>query len=167
MLVGFSGALIVIRPSFQEVGWPALLPVGAAVCFAFYIVLTRRAATHEEPAQMQFLSAIWLWVYHALAGDRRLGRDSGYDAGLADDHRMGWFIRPGCHRNHRPHVSGVRAQVCQRVGACTFSIPGTRQRDPSRLVVFADFPDAATLTGAAIIVSSGLYVFHRERVLGA
>jgi drug/metabolite transporter (DMT)-like permease len=31
-------------------------------------------------------------------------------------------------------------------------------------VVFGDVPDAYTLTGAAIVVSSGLYILHRERV---
>ncbi|MEM7188416.1 MAG: DMT family transporter, partial [Pseudomonadota bacterium] len=30
-------------------------------------------------------------------------------------------------------------------------------------LVFSDFPDALTWTGAAIIIASGLYVFHRER----
>ena len=29
---------------------------------------------------------------------------------------------------------------------------------------FAELPDPITLTGAAIIVSAGLYVWHRERV---
>ncbi|MEM7751227.1 MAG: hypothetical protein AAF346_23450, partial [Pseudomonadota bacterium] len=29
-------------------------------------------------------------------------------------------------------------------------------------LVFGDFPDAWTLTGAAIIMSAGLYVLHRE-----
>lgn len=33
------------------------------------------------------------------------------------------------------------------------------------LVVFGDFPDAFTWCGVAIIVASGLYVFHRERAM--
>ena len=32
-------------------------------------------------------------------------------------------------------------------------------------IVFGDFPDALTLTGAAIIAASGIYVVHRERQL--
>ena len=31
-------------------------------------------------------------------------------------------------------------------------------------IVFGDFPDLWTWVGASIIVGSGLYVFHRERV---
>jgi drug/metabolite transporter (DMT)-like permease len=33
------------------------------------------------------------------------------------------------------------------------------------LVFFGDFPDATTWVGVAIIVSSGMYVFHREATL--
>jgi drug/metabolite transporter (DMT)-like permease len=30
-------------------------------------------------------------------------------------------------------------------------------------LVFGDVPDAYTLTGAAIVIASGLYILHRER----
>jgi S-adenosylmethionine uptake transporter len=32
------------------------------------------------------------------------------------------------------------------------------------LLLFGDFPDLMTWTGIIVIVSAGLYVFHRERV---
>ena len=32
--------------------------------------------------------------------------------------------------------------------------------------VFGDVPDRYTLIGAAIVIGSGLYIFHRERVRG-
>ena len=32
-------------------------------------------------------------------------------------------------------------------------------------VIFSDFPNTLALVGTAIIVASGLYVFHREQVL--
>jgi drug/metabolite transporter (DMT)-like permease len=33
-------------------------------------------------------------------------------------------------------------------------------------VVFGDVPDSWTLLGAAIVVGSGLYILHRERMSG-
>ena len=33
-------------------------------------------------------------------------------------------------------------------------------------LVFGDVPDGYTLAGAAIVISSGLYMLHRERVRG-
>ncbi len=40
--VGFIGTLMVVQPSFAEVGWPALLPVMVAVNFAFFMLVTRQ-----------------------------------------------------------------------------------------------------------------------------
>jgi drug/metabolite transporter (DMT)-like permease len=37
----------------------------------------------------------------------------------------------------------------------------------SGIVLFGDWPDRVTLLGAAIIIASGAYVWHREKVRGA
>ena len=34
-------------------------------------------------------------------------------------------------------------------------------------LVFGDVPDAMTLAGALVVIASGLYLFHRERVVAA
>ena len=36
----------------------------------------------------------------------------------------------------------------------------------SGIIIFGDWPDRMTLLGAAIIIASGIYVWHRERVQG-
>ena len=56
--IGFIGAMIIIRPSFLIVGWPVLLPVAAAVCFSFYIILTRTLAIKEDPIRLQFFTGV-------------------------------------------------------------------------------------------------------------
>ena len=168
VLVGFSGALIVIRPSFQEVGWPALLPVGAAVCFAFYIVLTRRAATHEEPAQMQFLSGLFGCGFTTLL----LGIGAWAEIPVMTP------VWPTTTEWGGLFALGAIATTGHMLVVYALKYANASVLAPFQYLelvsatllgwwFFADFPDAATLTGAAIIVSSGLYVFHRERVLGA
>lgn len=168
VLVGFSGALIVIRPSFQEVGWPALLPVGAAVCFAFYIVLTRRAATHEEPAQMQFLSGLFGCGFTTLL----LGIGAWAEIPVMTP------VWPTITEWGGLFALGAIATTGHMLVVYALKYANASVLAPFQYLelvsatllgwwFFADFPDAATLTGAAIIVSSGLYVFHRERVLGA
>jgi len=57
--VGFIGAMIVIRPSFQEIGYVALLPVVTAFCVAIFAMMTRALAHREEPFAMQFQMALW------------------------------------------------------------------------------------------------------------
>src|SRR6056297_3193144 len=51
--VGFAGALLIIQPSFQEVGAVAFLPLVTALCFAFYMILTRRLASRMPPITLQ------------------------------------------------------------------------------------------------------------------
>src|SRR3546814_1606651 len=57
--VGFVGAMIVIRPSFQEVGLVSLLPVITAFCVAIFALMTRALAPRENPWIMQFQMSLW------------------------------------------------------------------------------------------------------------
>ncbi len=57
-VAGFAGTLLVIRPSFQEVGWPALLPVGVAVGFALFMLVTRAIARQTDPLGLQAVSGV-------------------------------------------------------------------------------------------------------------
>ena len=69
--VGFVGTLLVIQPNFVDVGWPALLPLGVAVVFALFMLVTRRIARALDPIQLQaingvqasviLLPVVWLW----------------------------------------------------------------------------------------------------------
>ena len=58
IVIGFCGALIIIRPTFSEVGWPVLYPVGAAFCFAFYILLTRKLVQARRSDSLTVLRRI-------------------------------------------------------------------------------------------------------------
>lgn len=54
--VGFAGTLLVVQPSFTEVGWPALLPVGVALNFALFMLVTRQIAKDTDPIGLQTVS---------------------------------------------------------------------------------------------------------------
>jgi len=53
-LVGFVGVLFVIQPSFAAFGAVALIPLGTAVAFAFYILVTRGLSRRIHPVALQF-----------------------------------------------------------------------------------------------------------------
>lgn len=57
-LVGFIGTLLVIQPNFADVGAPALLPVGVAVIFALFMMVTRKVARHVDPIKLQAVSGL-------------------------------------------------------------------------------------------------------------
>ena len=54
--IGFVGTLLVVQPSFTEVGAPALLPLGVAVVFALFMLVTRTIAKEVDPIAMQAVS---------------------------------------------------------------------------------------------------------------
>jgi len=53
-IVGFAGVLFVIQPSFAAFGAVALIPLGTAVAFAFYILVTRGLSRRMHPVALQF-----------------------------------------------------------------------------------------------------------------
>ena len=56
--VGFIGTLLVIQPNFVAVGYPALLPLGVAVIFALFMMVTRRLARQIDAVKLQAISGV-------------------------------------------------------------------------------------------------------------
>jgi len=57
-VVGFVGTLLVIQPNFVAVGSPALLPLGVAVVFALFMLVTRKIARRVDPVKLQAISGV-------------------------------------------------------------------------------------------------------------
>lgn len=163
--VGFLGCLLVIQPSFAHFGAVALLPLGTAFFFALYILITRSLSQYLTPVAMQFHTAL-------LAGLMCLPL-------LAIGHSLG---EPSL-RFVAPH--GIFWLWCFGVGfiatfshlAMTFALRFAPSSTLAPLhyleivtttllgyMIFGDFPNALSWAGIAIIVSSGLYIIHRERI---
>jgi len=51
VLVGFLGALLIIRPGVGAIQWPALLALGVGVVFGLYLLSTRRLAASARPCK--------------------------------------------------------------------------------------------------------------------
>lgn len=164
--VGFAGALIIIRPSFATLGSPALLPLGTALSFAVYLILTRKLAQHEYPERMQFYAG----VFGALVMTLALAFGSAGDIAVLSviwPDPWQWLLLAGlgviATTGHLLVVHAFRRapaallapfQYVEIVGATILGV-----------IFFDDFPDAMTWVGVAIIVASGMYVFHRERLV--
>lgn len=164
--IGFLGALLVIRPTFQDVGWPALLPLCAAVCFAFYLVLTRRLATGMDPIVMQFQAGVGGGVTAALI------LFAGWGTGWLPDVIMP--VVPSGPATAMLLLLGLIATGGHMLVVHAFRRASASILAPFQyleiisatllgLLIFGDFPDAITWLGIAIIVGSGLFVFYRER----
>lgn len=166
--LGLAGALIIIRPTFSEVGFAALYPVAAAFCFSFYILLTRKLVTNEDPIRLQFFAGIFGCLVMALA----LGYGNVSEIAILD---VTWPTR---HEWLLLGILGLVATICHLLVTYAYRLASIGILAPFQyveiigatilgLIVFNEFPDAITWLGISIIVGSGMYVFHRESTLAA
>ncbi len=164
--LGLVGALIVIRPTFAEVGIAALYPVAAACCFATYILLTRKLVRHEDPIRLQFFAGIFGCLVMAAA----------LSAGTAGQVEILTAAWPSYEQWLLLGVLGLIATICHLLVTYAYKLASIGILAPFQyveiigatilgLIVFNEFPDAITWLGVAIIVGSGMYVFHREAKL--
>ncbi|WP_323771074.1 DMT family transporter [Antarctobacter sp.] len=164
--VGFGGALLVIRPSFSDLGLVALLPLGTAALFSVYMLMTRAMARRLHPLVLQghtALAATLLILPPLLIfnGTGNLYFDPVWPSGHALWTLAGVGVVATISHLFLTYAlrlapAGTIAplQYLEIVGATVIGY-----------LAFGDFPTPLTWVGIAIIVASGLYVFERERRL--
>lgn len=164
-IVGFVGVMFVIQPSFAAFGAAALFPLGTAVAFAFYILVTRGLSRHVHPVTLQFhtgliasLLCVPVMILAQGSGDEMF--DPVWPEGIA------WLWLVGV---------GFFAALSHMMMTYALSLAPSATLAPLQYfelpvatllgyLVFNDFPNALALTGIGIIVVAGLYMIHRERV---
>jgi drug/metabolite transporter (DMT)-like permease len=166
VVIGFLGALIVIRPSFATIGLPAFLPLLAALCFAIYLAITRRSVATETALATQF----WVCVVAAVALSLAIAMGT-----QASSHvlRAAW---PTIWEWGLLGSLTMIALISHRLAINAFRLAPASILAPFQYVeifgsiilgaiFFGDLPDMLTSLGIAIIIGSGLYVFRREQLL--
>jgi drug/metabolite transporter (DMT)-like permease len=164
-MVGFVGVMFVIQPSFAAFGAVALFPLGTAVGFAFYILVTRGLSRRVHPVTLQFhtgliASLLCLPVMLLAEGTGSSLLDPVWPEGIA------WLWLMGV---------GFFAALSHMMMTYALSLAPSATLAPLQylelpvatllgFLVFRDFPNALTLAGIAIIVGAGLYMIYRERV---
>lgn len=158
ILVGFAGVLLVTRPGYGGIHWAALYSVASAVCYALYIIATRilsRSDTSETTlfysnlvgviAMLPVLPFVWTtpdnWFLILLM------------AGFGAFGSFGHYLLIVGHRL-APASILAPFMYTQLVWAVLLG-----------LLIFGDVPNNWTLAGAAVVVTSGLYLLYRERVV--
>ena len=152
-IVGFCGTLLVVQPSFAEVGWPALLPVGVALNFALFMLVTRQIAKHTDPISLQTVSGFMAllimlpflgWIAPETT-DWSLLIAMGVLGSIAHL-LMTWSLRYAPSATLAP-MQYLEIPVATLVG----------------LIVFGDFPNALAALGMGITMAAGLYIILREQ----
>lgn len=164
--VGFIGTLLVVQPNFVEVGLPALLPLGVAVVFALFMLVTRKIAKDVDPIGLQALSGVMavpvvgaallvfpntaLFATHPFSGNAWwlllvLG-----GLGTLAHLLMTWSLRFAPSATLAP-MQYLEIPIGTVIG----------------YLIFRDLPNGMAALGICITMAAGLYIILRERRLSA
>lgn len=165
-IVGFIGTLLVVQPSFAEVGWPALLPLIVAVNFSFFMLVTRQIAKHTDPVGLQAVSGVMaicimgpiLWAT----------RNSGFDPLT--------LIEPSAREWALLLTIGILGSLAHLLMTWSLRYAPSATLAPMQyleipvatiigLLVFGDLPNGLAALGICITIAAGLYIVLRERAI--
>lgn len=164
-VLGFGGCLLVIKPSFAEVGLFALLPIAVAFAFSTFMLITRSIAKECDPISLQAtsgtVSTAMLLLIWLLAGN-----DAPYDLAitLPATERIGWLL-------FAIGALGTAGHLCMTI-ALRFAPSATLA--PLQYIeipvatflgwlFFRELPDGLAALGIMITIGAGIFVVMSER----
>ena len=154
VLIGFTGVVIALRPSSASFTLPALIALGGSIFYALLMITTRALRETNDTVLIatQFVGAFVFgaatvpfgWVAPALYDVLFMG-----SLAVASTAALFCVIRS-------LKLASASVVVPYQYTLILWSVLFGWQ-------MFGELPDAYTITGAAIIVAAGLYIFWREQ----
>jgi drug/metabolite transporter (DMT)-like permease len=162
--VGFVGTLMVIQPSFADVGWPALLPVVVALNFSLFMLVTRKIAKFTDPVGLQAVSGtmaaammlpvVWLLTEGGLPGMAARTADAQIWGlllaigvlGTVAHLLMTWSLR------YAPSATLAPMQYLEIPFATALGF-----------IIFRELPGTLAGLGILLTIGAGLYIIQLER----
>jgi drug/metabolite transporter (DMT)-like permease len=157
ILVAFGGMMIILRPGTGVFDPVSLVTLAGAGCFASYTILTKIISQDDSHETTLFYTGVigfaMMSVLVPFEWIQPLGKD------------WFWLIVAG--------AGGTLAHVCIIMALHMAPASTLQPFNYTMLVwatvlgflIFGDLPDAWTVSGALVIVASGLYSWHRERLV--
>ena len=167
-VIALAGAGLVLRPNLLELGLLALLPLASATFFSLMVIANRASAGQGSALAMQAyiaLIAAPVLVLAAIGG--KISGVPALDFGWPD-----WTVVARCTfvaltatTAHWLVYLGTMRAGASRVAPMTYVQLLTASFFGWAL--FDEVPDAAALTGGAIIIAAGLYLWRDGRILAS
>jgi drug/metabolite transporter (DMT)-like permease len=155
--VGFCGILVVVRPGYATFDFGMIYAGIGMMCYAIFMLLTRYLTRFDPPEVTIFYSMLagvfvvapfalaeWIWPRDAFTWAMLIS--TGLWGGL------GHYIFILAYR----HAPASTLAPFIYFGLITHTALG--------YLVFDQLPDTWTISGALIVVASGVYLVHREHV---
>lgn len=147
--VGFAGTLVILRPGMGLFDPAALLPLGSALVFALYNLLSRRIGQTDS-----FATNL---LYMAVVGSIAAG-SFGIPAWLAPSPVEWLLLVTYATAGAIAHLLLIKALEYAPASVLQpFNYSLLVFATLVGLVVFGEFPDHWTLTGAALVLAGGIY----------
>ena len=157
VIIGFSGTLIIIRPGFEIINLGHIFIIIAALLFALRQIISRLIASTDDPLTTAFFTAYtsvfifvliqpWVWTPITDKNHIFLFLVFASFAGIAE-----FLVIKALQISHAVVVSPIQYTLLIWVTIFGFFIWGI-------------LPDVWTFLGAGVIIATGLYSLHRERL---
>ena len=161
--VGFAGTLLVIRPNFAEVGAAALMPLGVALIFAVFMLITRRISRGVAPLPLQAVTGL-LGSALLLPAVPLLVPWEAIRAPFTDPVTLGLLLAMGLFGTlaHLAMTASLRFAPAATLAPMQYlEIPFATL---AGWAIFGDLPDGMAAAGIALTMGAGVFVIWRERV---
>lgn len=153
---GMAGMLIVVRPGLGGFDPAALFGVASAFCWALALIITRRISGSDQPQ----ITVLW----SAAIGTAVLSLILPFQAVWPNLMQFGLSLVLGVLASAGQWLVILAHRVAPASLLAPFFYGQLLWVTVLGFLVFHNLPDTFTVTGAAIIIASGLYTAHRERV---
>jgi drug/metabolite transporter (DMT)-like permease len=171
---GFIGVLIIVRPGFGQFEPAAILALISALGYAVGQMIGRPLSQQIPP----IIIAVWQNIIYAVIAVVLLLVFSIFDFGAFSHPSLVFlsrpFVWPSAGHGALMLASGVFAAFAMLLFVNAYKYAEANFVAPFEysamiwavsfgLVLFGDFPDAATWTGAAVVIAAGILMVYRDR----
>ena len=156
VVVGFLGVVIMLRPTGQGLYWAALLPVAAASTGAVRDIITRRIIRAESSIATLFYTTV------AVTAGGLATAPFGWQAPRAGD--LALLLMTGVMLSGAHYLQIEAYRHAEAATIAPFRYTSLVWATLLGFLLWGDVPESWTVAGAALVVGSGLYIFHRETV---
>ena len=174
VVVGFIGVYIALNPDFSNFNYLSLLPILCAFCYSLSMIIIKKTSDKDSVYTQTFtfyIGAIILSIiFYFIIGD---GQYNTSDHPASQFIFREWFVD---FNNNilLMSITGVTATVAFLLLFTAYSIASPSVISPFEYSIlfwsplvgwlyFDEIPTLSTVIGILIIVSSGIYIFIREK----
>jgi len=174
VVIGFVGVYITLNPDFSDFNYLSLLPILCAFCYSLSMIIIKKTSDKDNVYTQTFTfyigAIIFSLIFYFIIGD---GQYNTTDHPASQFIFREWFV--DLESNFLiMSATGVTATVAFLLLFTAYSIASPAVISPFEYSIllwspligwfyFDEIPSISTVIGILIIVSSGIYIFIREK----